>query len=347
VRIISVHSTLKPLIAVNPKFRVRVTLGACPGNIELFTPNASMQWGECQFEVNPPEGGEYDFWIVFGNALGEENALVAPENTLFISGEPPAKKTYPHAFYGQFGHVVDTHSGSKHPNLVVDALGLCWLVGLNWDSMSFDFGYDYLKNLKRPEKINKIGVVCSSTAQTAGQRARLKFLSQIKEELGDSVVHFGKGFEPIRDKMDGILPYRFHLVLENSQSPHYWTEKLTDAYLGWAYPFYVGCPNLQDYFDPASYLAVDLKDPKSAASLMRDRLSIPETQEEMEVIGAAREATLERYNPFARFDYWVRKFYEKRPRSKMIIRSAKKFRWRNRLNPFCSDSFFSRRRESR
>jgi hypothetical protein len=42
--------------------------------------------------------------------------------------------------------------------------------------------------------------------------------------------------------------------LENSQSPHYWTEKLTDAYLGWAFPLYVGCPNVGDYFAKESFL---------------------------------------------------------------------------------------------
>lgn len=311
--------------------QVRVTLGAAPGGMEHFTPGGSMRWGQCQFHLNPPDGGHYDFWIVFGNALGVEQASVAPANTLFIAGEPPAKKTYPLPFYRQFAHVVDTHAGSKHPGLIISALGLCWLVGLDFSKMRFKFGYDHLKRLPRPEKENKIGVVCSATAKTSGQRARLRFLKSVKQILGDRIVHYGKGFEPIDDKLDAIAPYRFHLVLENSQSPHYWTEKLTDAYLGWAYPFYIGCPDLETYFESAAFTPVSLEYPEAAAALMAAALEDIEGPDEIAAVGRARARVLEEYNPFARFDHWVGNLHQKAEPEIMTILSAKKFSISQRL----------------
>jgi hypothetical protein len=128
------------------------------------------------------------------------------------------------------------------------------MVGLSWKESRFTIGYDALKQLTPPEKQNRVSVVCSTTAQTAGQRQRLKFLAALKQRLGDDLMVFGKGFQQIDDKLEATLPYRYHLVLENSQSPHYWTEKLTDAYLGWAFPLYVGCPNVGDYFAKESFL---------------------------------------------------------------------------------------------
>jgi hypothetical protein len=301
-------------------------MAGAPGGMEYFTPNCSMRWGNCEFSLNPPSGGDWDFWIVFGNALAKESARVAPGNTLFIAGEPPQKKVYPRGFYRQFAHIIDTHRGSRHPGLIIDAMGLCWMVGLSWKELSYKFGYDHLKQLPYPEKINQISVVCSSTTQTQGQKLRLRFLDAVKERMGDQIVHYGKGFKPVEDKMDVIAPYRFNIVLENSQSPHYWTEKLTDAYLGWAFPLYLGCPNIGDYFDPASLCALDINNVDASVRRMRSLLDVSSTPREKEVIRAAREKVLDQYNPFARFSHWVEELYSPGPRQEVIIRSEKAFR---------------------
>lgn len=311
----------------SPRLRVRVTCAGLPGGMELFTPDSSMRWDNCDFALNPPDEKECDFWIVFGNAFPRETGRVARANTLFIAGEPPAKKVYPRGFYRQFQHIVDTHTGSGHPRMHLDALGLCWLVGLSWQQGRFTIGYDALKQLPPPEKINRVSVVCSTTAQTAGQRRRLVFLRALKERLGDDLVVFGKGFQDVDDKLEAVLPYRFHLVLENSQSPHYWTEKLTDAYLGWAFPLYVGCPNLGDYFAPESFLPLNMDDVEGAVKTVRRLLEKPATSDTTAVLRAAREKVLNVYNPFARFAYWANQFYRPGPGEMITIRSEKAFRW--------------------
>ena len=304
---------------------VRVTIGFDVGGIEWFTPGRSMQVGRCRFEVHPPEDNPCDFWIVLGNAKPCETALVASANTLFIAGEPPAKKCYPKAFYRQFAHVIDTHAGSRHPGLVIDALGLFWMVGLSWEKYGYVFGYDHLKQLTAPEKINRVSVVCSNTASTAGQRRRLEFLHALKVRLGDKLVHFGKGFTPVDNKMEAVAPYRFHLVLENSQSSHYWTEKLTDAYLGWAFPLYVGCDNLGDYFSAESFHALDMDDVNGAVALIERMLATPRSPAEIEAVRVAREQVLDVYNPFVRFARWVERFHCEEPVERVTIRSEKAF----------------------
>jgi len=285
-----------------------------------------MRWGNCDFQLNAPDDA-CDFWIVFGNAFPCESGRVAPANTLFIAGEPPAKKVYPRGFYRQFHHLVDTHHGSRHPRVQLDALGLCWLVGLSWKENRFTLGYDALKQLLPPTKQNRVSVVCSTTAQTAGQRQRLVFLRALKERLGDDLVVYGKGFQPVDDKLEAVLPYRYHLVLENSQSPHYWTEKLTDAYLGWAFPLYVGCPNLSDYFAAESFLALNMDDVAGAVATIRRLLAQPAAPGELAVLRTAREKVLEVYNPFARFAYWADRFYQPAPAETVVIRSEKAFRF--------------------
>lgn len=310
------------------RLRVRVTSHGLPGGMELFTPGGTMRWGNCEFLLNAPNETEADFWIVFANACPRETGLVAPSNTLFIAGEPPAKKIYPRNFYQQFHHIVDTHCGSRHPRTYLDALGLPWLVGLSWKQNRFTVGYDALKQLTPPpEKQNRVSVVCSTTAKTAGQKRRLKFLAALKKYLGDDLVVFGKGFQQIDDKLEASLPYRYQLVLENSQSPHYWTEKVTDAWLGWSFPLYVGCPNLSDYFSSESFIALDMNDVQGAVKVIRSLLQKPITENELEAIRAIREKVLDVYNPFARFSYWTNRLYQPAPKEKVTMRSEKAFRF--------------------
>ena len=300
-------------------------MAAAPGGMEHFTPDKSMQWGQCDFSINPTGIGEYDFWIVFGNALDVEQARVSPANTLFIAGEPPEKKIYPRRFYNQFDHVVDTHSLSGHRNVHISPMCLCWMVGLKWDSMSYVLGYDELKSLAPPTKTNRIGVVCSSTAKTPGQKKRLQFLLELKKRLGDDLVHFGKGFTPINDKMDAILPYRFNLVLENCQQENYWTEKIADAWLGWSFPFYVGCPNISDFFPADAQCGLDLNDPAGSARIIQSALVSDDPPDRLELIRTARNKLLDEFNPFARFDHWVRHLHRPGPSEMVTIRAYKYF----------------------
>jgi hypothetical protein len=302
--------------------RVRLSIPCVPDDCELGIPGGGSIWGGCEFVVNPPDDSPCDYWIVLGNAHALESAWVAPENTLFICGEPPAKKRYPHAFYRQFDRVIDTHGWSRHPRLELFAPCLGW---------GIQEGYDFLANLDRPTKENRVGVVCSSSAKTPGQRQRLKFLDTLKKRLGDRVVHFGRGFNPLENKLDGILPYRFQLVLENSGSDHYWTEKLAGAYLGWGLPIYAGCFNLGEYFSQDAFLRVHLDQPDKAATMIEAWLSTSETEFEIEAVRVARASVMNDYNMAMRCATLARRHYQALEPRRLLIRHYKYFQKRRIL----------------
>jgi hypothetical protein len=284
---------------------VYVNLDAAPGGFELLSPGGTLRWGRCRFELNPPPDGRADFAVTLWNARPQDRVEVAPENTLFIAGEPREKKLYPKGFYRQFGHVVDSHSDSCHPHLHVSTLGLNWHVGLDRASNAYRFGYDHLAALARTEQANRIAVVCSNAARTAGQRARLDLLDALKQRLGDRLVHFGRGFTPIDDKLDAILPYRLHLVLENCIQPNYWTEKLADALLGWSYPVYLGCPNVGDYLPDAAFVSINGLDADTAAARITALLDAPLAAQQEAGLIEARRRVLDVYSPFAWMAQWV------------------------------------------
>lgn len=290
--------------------RVAITTTVNHGGLELLCPDPSLHWRGCEFLLNPPRGTTCDFWITWAGCRERDAMVVAPEHTLFIAGEPPSKKIYPKPFYAQFHRVVSTHAADPHPRVTTSLPGLNWHVGLDRDANRYTLGYRELAQLPEPTKREGISVVCSNLTTTEGQRKRLAFLDQLKAALGPAVVHYGRGFTPIPDKLDAILPHRFHLVLENCSSPDYWSEKLADAYLGWAFPFYVGCPNLSDYFPPHTFVAIDPDQPAAAIARIRARLEQPASDEERAAIAQGRDLILHDYNLFSRFAHWATTFYQ-------------------------------------
>lgn len=290
-----------------PRLKLAVTTAISHSGLDHFLPGRKMEWGNCDILLNPPIGTPCDYWIIYAASRDKDHLHVAPENTLFIAGEPPSKKIYPRAYYAQFHRVVSCHAEDPHPRVTPSAPGLTWHVGLDHRTDTYLYGYDELAAMKpTAERSDKISVVCSDLTTTQGQRDRLKFLDRLKREMPDRILHFGRGFQTIDDKFDAIRPHTYHLVLENSSAPDYWTEKLADAYLGYAYPIYAGCPNLADYFPSNGFTPIDILNPDESIAIIRSLIG---REIDRSVIAECRRRILDVYNPFARFAHWAEKFH--------------------------------------
>ncbi|MBX2853315.1 MAG: hypothetical protein KTR15_16400 [Phycisphaeraceae bacterium] len=307
---------------------VAVTTNIPAGSLEKLCPGSKLRWGECVFTLNPAEGSSHDSWIVWAGLARRTTLRVAPRNTLFLAGEPPAKKIYPRRFYKQFHQLLCTQGDYPHPRAHFDALGLNWHVGYDRGTGQYAYGYDRLAAMPPPaDKLDQVSVICSNLAKTQGQRDRLALLDALKQTFGDRIAHFGRGFTPIDDKLDAILPYRYHLVLENSISDDYWTEKLSDAYLGWAFPLYLGCENLSRYVPIQSFLPLTGLATGAVIQRIEQQLAEGLSATQQAGLAEARGAILDRYNPFARFAHWTDRFYD--PDAKRVpvtMRSHKAFR---------------------
>lgn len=318
--------------SVNRPLRVLVTVNTRDTGLERLAPGGvageNPKIGGCEFIFNPAGSVEADFWIVFGNARPCDEAVCAPENTLFIAAEPEEKKVYPKSFYRQFHRIIDTHEKSQHPRVTLHAPCLSWQFGYNQRLAEMETGYRELVAMTCSDEVrNKVSVVCSNASFTPGQRERLTFLARLKERLGDNLVHFGRGFDPIDDKRNAIYGYRFHLAMENCRAPHYWTEKILDSYLGWAFPLYIGCPNLDEYFPDGSFLRLDIKSPDEAADRILAMLAKPRDAAETAAVAKGRELVLNKHNPWIMWAKWAEEFHDPRAKSaNLVIRSHKAFR---------------------
>ena len=78
-----------------------------------------------------------------------------------------------------------------------------------------------------------------------------KFYSNIKDPRLKGVF---SAIEPYND-------YQFHIAIENTQTPHYFSEKIMDPLLCNTLPVYLGCQNIKNYFpDSVIQLSGDIQD---------------------------------------------------------------------------------------
>jgi len=270
------------------------------------TPDNSGKWGDFTFVINQ-KIEECDGWVVINDLLHNREETKCPtKRTLFINLEPPTQALYPDEFLNQFS-IIATCGGHeyKHTDIRYVFPLQPWYIGVIQKNLhqpdknrSFTLDYDYLKKIKPPQKTKLISVVCTDKLFTEGHAKRNAFTKLLIRHFGEKIDVLGRGFKFISDKWEAIGEYKYHIAIENSQFPHYWTEKLADAFLGWAYPIYYGCPNIADYFETDSMTTIDIDKPDEAIEKIEGVLAKGVWEDKLEAIAEARRRILDEYNLF-------------------------------------------------
>jgi hypothetical protein len=286
--------------------RVKVTTShpELSGLLLRQTPAAKGVWKHCEFHVNSSVDC-CDWWFIcHDSALQEDqHAICDPEQIVFISME--ASDHRPLRFYSQFAHVVGCDPQLKHRS-IRQANGITWWAGIQVDfrnghhfSPVVNHDYDSLSAMAAPvDKRDRISIITSNHQFLPGHHRRLAFIERLmNSSLASRIDFYGGGHNPIPDKLDALLPYKYHIALENNQIPSYWTEKIADPLLGYCLPFYHGCANIGDYFPKGSYVPIDIDSDTTIAMLER---AVEENlySQHLEMITAARQLVLNDYNLF-------------------------------------------------
>ncbi len=296
-----------PQPSVLVKCMARGLRSQLPMNFLRQFPGGDPVWGDCRF-VFDPDARSYD-WLVVYEDLPRQNererysqcveSLACPrDRTILLTTEPSMVKTYGSDFLAQFGIVITYQEpwAISHPNLIFSHAGEHWFYGL---SRTRALSYDELKRALPPDKPKLISTVCSSKRQRHTlHAARYAFTQQLAQALPEMEV-FGHGVRDMDDKAEALDPYRYHVTVENQICPHYWSEKLADAFLGFTLPFYCGCPNVSEYFSPESYIPIDIGDFDGALATIREALATNQYEKRLPAIVEARRQVLDEHNLFA------------------------------------------------
>jgi len=103
----------------------------------------------------------------------------------------------------------------------------------------------WIKEPKIYEKSKMISMIASNKRMCEGHRLRLEWV----ERLWGQVDLYGRGFNEISLKEDGLCDYMFSVAIENGQYETYFTEKLLDCFATGTIPVYLGAPDIGKYFN--------------------------------------------------------------------------------------------------
>lgn len=103
----------------------------------------------------------------------------------------------------------------------------------------------WIKEPKVYEKSKMISMIASNKRMCEGHAIRLEWV----ERLWGQVDLYGRGFNEIALKEDGLCDYMFSVAIENGQYETYFTEKILDCFATGTIPVYLGSPDIGNYFN--------------------------------------------------------------------------------------------------
>jgi hypothetical protein len=251
-------------------------------------------WNGTRFCFNPKDG-EFDAIVVYQSVrpLDRPYRLRCPQGqTLLVLLEPPDILHLPAAYTRQFECTLGQDARARSRQVLIAHSGHFWFVEMSISEAE-----------KAPisHKPRLLSAVTSNKTSTTGHRRRLKLLGAIKEEFGDDFDWFGRGVRHVPSKLEGLAPYKYHIVLENGEWPHYWTEKLADAYVANCFPFYWGAPNVVDYFPSQAHQRINIDDIAGTLITIKKVIADGAYFKSQNVLAEARRRVLHLYHPYATY----------------------------------------------
>lgn len=278
-----------------------------------------------QFYVNEYDA-DVDFVVVRGKTLRDKLSVnVAPQNIILTTSEPYSVLAYPQSYCKQFPIVCSCQDNLTGRNVVYTPPVLLWFVGLEFskDGENVAFDYDDFKKMEMPEKTKLLSVISSNKVFTQGHQDRLRFVEILKSHFGDRLDVFGRGIRDFKDKWEVLAPYKYHIAIENSQTPYYFTEKLTDSFIAGAYPFYYGCTNVTDYYPEEAMRRIDIQKPDEAIAVIEEAIANETYERSIEALRSSRELSLEKYNMFNIMAENLEALDADAPKQKVVIQPCK------------------------
>ena len=305
------------------KIKVKLSFEWDSMPIEKQTPNNSAEWGNCKFYINE-EIEKCDYWVVYGDLQQTETTICPQENTLLISDEPESLLQYNKEFTDRFATIISSHKYIKHKNNILYQQGLPWLIGgssrlvehqKKQGIAQYNKNYDELNSNNEVKKTKLLSIITSSNLFLPNYKKRVDFRDVIGKYFGDRIDIFGYEKNFLNDKWDGLAPYKYSIVLENSTNNDYWTEKLSDAFLSLCYPIYYGAPNIHRYFDKTALTTIDINKEEQAIKTIENIISSNTYEKSIAAIKEAKQKVLNEYNLFA----LIANFIEKKENKKKLV----------------------------
>ncbi len=196
-------------------------------------------------------------------------------------------------------------------------------------------GYDFYKNLKTMDKTITLSAITSTKAEgkrpsSYSKKQQLDFLRSLRKELKEFDL---KIKSRVKNKDEILIPSKYTVVLEDTSEPHFFSEKLTDAFLCNSMPIYFGAPNIFEYFPKNSLILLEDLDIEKAKGIIKYTIENNLYEKNKDAILSAKNMVLNRYNLFMTIVEKISEYeISKKPVKEITIIKRKK-----RRHPVVSD----------
>jgi hypothetical protein len=292
--------------------------------------------------VHTGEPVQADIHVVYGlrSRLEIPNRL---SNAIFVASEPPEIREYNLKILRCYRRVLAPTFPylSGLPNSVEVSAIAPWWVGTHaggsehYDERAVDISLtrDQLASPSNPAR-DVLSVIVSSKARTPLQQQRLRFVDYLEKKMTHIDV-WGEGRRFAADKADVLGASRYHLAIENSQHPGYWTEKLSDPILMSNFVFYQGDPDVGATLDTAGIEQIDCWDMDGSYRHISDIMAADAWTSSFESRESNRRALLEHHSFHRVLDRLIGddSFERVSPRRTVIPAQHPAPRWKKVIDP--------------
>ena len=277
----------KLIVKVNASFAQGEALFALLKKYAQYSYDGFACWDEFAFTV--ADLPETDALLVFNQPSEEIRIQCDPNKSIAFMMEPGIHSMHPWMFKGLDSYAKVFSPLANAANVVPSHGYLGWHFQHNWE---------FLSRLPAPEKTNQLSCIASNLKQLKGHRLRIQFIDQLRKQM-PQIDFFGSGTNFLPDKLDGLLPYRYSIAIENSAQPDYFTEKINDCFLSYTVPVYYGCTNIGKYFPERSFITIDIEQPEKAIRTIEELATNDDWAQRFDAVQEARQLVLHKYQPLA------------------------------------------------
>lgn len=277
-------------------FKVKLLTNNKRENWKRYFTDDNFIYGNCKY-IFDKECNDYDWLVVYEGLMDNELLQCNNKNTIFITTEPVVMKEYSQHIVNQYEHLITSQSllDLKHHNRHYQMPCLKWFYGTSCNSIIETLTIKNMKNKK-----DRIAAIYSNVDRNNRTLHKIKFqfLEALKEKI-PVIDTYGYGIKKIDDKKQILDEYKYSIVIENFISKHHITEKITDAFLGYTLPFYIGALNIEQYFDPRSFINLELNNIFNSVKIIKETIDNDLFKDRLEYINLSRNKIINKLNLFA------------------------------------------------
>ena len=109
------------------------------------------------------------------------------------------------------------------------------------------------KDAKIYPKTKLISIVASNKLLCPAHYYRAEIVQKFK----DKCDLYGRGYNPIDDKLDALKDYCFSIAMENGNYPNMVSEKISDCFMAGTIPVFYGIDNIGDFYNEEGIIKLD------------------------------------------------------------------------------------------